>query len=200
MSIPIKTAVFGYSSSTNSILTAVSFSNRIEVFRNTQSIYNISVDVPCFGISFNYTGDNFFYFFPAPSSSYRLNRLHIPTLTVYQGYYIWVKGINYVLDFVPVDGYRHLAVSLERNIFKQWIDEAPKDAYISRNYNKFKFTSDGRYIISYFHDLSPDGIAVTQLNLNHENFINNTDYQRLTSLLAVEDLDTKRDLIISLIK
>lgn len=53
-SYSIKNAVFGLYG--YSILTAVSFYDRIEIFQNSSSIYNVSVYSPCFAMSFNSTG------------------------------------------------------------------------------------------------------------------------------------------------
>lgn len=54
----IKNAVFGVDGST--ILTAINFSDRIEIFENSSSINNISLnDCPCFTMSFNLSGECF---------------------------------------------------------------------------------------------------------------------------------------------
>lgn len=195
-SYPIKNAVFGYYG--YSILTAVSFSDRIEIFQNTSSIYNISLYSACYSMSFNSTGENLY--FVTSNSSYGTNymyRFYIPTRTVYNTTAYSSYSQN-TLEFVPVYGYRHLAVSSNYYSIVQWNNYSTYSTSTSYSFGKIKFTDDAESLVGQISSSYSYSIGVLDVDLSYTYFVSNSNYQSFYLDNTVVDFDTKRSYIVVL--
>lgn len=136
----IKNAVFGYSNSSKSILTAISFYDGIAIFQNTTCIYNFTLYESCYAMSFSSSGDSFYYISRSSSNdiSY-MYRFDILTKTIYNTT-VPSSYRQTSLNFFPVDVSNHLAVSTNFHSIVQWNNDSTYSTSTSQTYTRIKFT------------------------------------------------------------
>lgn len=194
----IKNAVFGYLWN-GSILTAVSFNNRIEVYMDQRGLANLPLSRPCFSMSFTSSGFEFYYIaFNQSINSYVLSVLDIMTgILTPKNSNIYNEQSSLVI--VPMTT-NTVPLSSSYSKLTQWTGGSTYTLqFTSVDFDHIEANSFGTFVVGYNSAKTGYVTGITVFDISpYLTYVVDRTYQSIPTDHPAVDVDTRGNVILCL--